>query len=759
MLFRLKIFILCLVVGLTTKSFAVTADYTNVIPLPASIVLADEPGFVVSRNTSFESDKANKKNLQFLKNYLVYANEEGFRNKISLCINPKVSNPEGYRIFISEKVCKIEGKTAAGVFYAIQTLRKSFDPFARGNVTFPSGVIADEPRFGYRGAMLDVARHFFTKDEVKRYIDQLAMHNINKFHWHLSDDQGWRIEIKSRPELIRKSTMRPQTVVGHNLPRFDGTPHGGYYTQAEIKEILEFAADRNITIIPEIDIPGHAMGSLAAYPELGCTGGPYELWQMWGVSEEVLCAGNPETYKYLEDVLGEVADLFPGKEIHVGGDECPKRRWRECGKCQAKIAELGIKPEENRTCEQQLQSHIMEYAQNFLSKKGKRIIGWDEILEGGIGNDAIIMSWQGEEGGIAAARQGLDVIMAPNSHLYFDYFQTHDIEHEPLGFTDYLPLEKVYGYDPMPKELSEEERKHILGVQGCLWTAFIPDSNLLEYMSYPRMAALAEMQWCAPGKRDYKRFCASLPEFLKHYKALGCNFSTRAFDVTGDFKYTDNGMQVALKTVNEAPVFYSLDGSEPNVESPLYTSPIFISKSATLKAVAKHKGFGVSNVYNEYLDLHKGVGKPLTILTECLPEYTKLPSSTLNDGLHGTANKKTGRWIGFKDNDAEVVLDLQDNTPVSNVRVANVMMKYKWILPAKKIKVEVSENNVDFQTVAYQTYPSFNWDMPDMVYERKVTFPEVSCRFIRITVEREKEHPICTSNGPSFLFLDEISIN
>lgn len=754
---KFRIFIGLLLLFWNNTSMGVVADYFKVIPLPASVKMS-EGVFEVSKNTVFKTDKANRKNLEFIKDYLYHSKGDGEKNLIQLKLNDRIPNPEGYRISISHKKCLIEGRTPAGVFYGIQTLRKSFDPFARENVVFPCVGIVDEPRFEYRGAMLDVARHFFSAAEVKRYIDQLALHNINKFHWHLSDDQGWRIEIKSRPELLEKSTVRKQTVVGHNLPRFDGKPHGGYYTQDEIKDIIYYAKDRHITVIPEIDIPGHAMGSLAAYPELGCTGGPYELWQMWGVSEEVLCAGNPKTYEYLEDVFGEIADLFPSDIIHVGGDECPKRRWRECPKCQSKIAELGFKTQDGRTCEQQLQTYVMEYVQDYLSRKGKRIIGWDEILEGGIGKDAMIMSWQGEEGGIAASKQGLDVVMAPNANLYFDYFQTHDIEHEPLGFTDYLPLEKVYNYEPMPSSLNEGQRKHIIGVQGCLWTAFIPTFQLLEYMSYPRMAALSEMQWCEPAKRDYKRFSAALPFFLNHYKANGTDFSTRGFDVEGVFDIKNNGIEVKLKTLNDAPIFYSLDGSEPNVESPGYTAPLLIDSTLTLKAVANHTGLGVGHVYSEKIDIHKGFAKPITLLNECLPEYSKLPASILTDGLHGTANKKTGRWIGYKENDMVAIIDLEDLQQISAVEIANVMMKYKWILPAKKVKVELSDDGSDYFTVAYEAFQEFNWDMPDQVYRRKVHFKPQMARFVKISAEREKDHPICKSNGPSFLFVDEIVV-
>ena len=319
----------------------------------------------------------------------------------------------------------------------------------------------------------------------------LALHNINRFHWHLSEDQGWRIEIKSRPELTEIGSKRAETVIGHNSGKYDGKPYGGFFTQEEAKEIVAYAAERHITVIPEIDMPGHMQAALAAYPNLGCTGGPYEVWKIWGVSEDVLCAGNDETLKFIEDVLGEIIQIFPSEYIHVGGDECPKVRWAKCPKCQARIKALGLKSDKNHTAEERLQSFIINHAEKFLNGHGRQIIGWDEILEGGLAPNATVMSWRGVAGGIEAAKQKHDVIMTPNTYLYFDYYQTKDIANEPEAIGGYVPVETVYNYEPMPADLTPEEQKYIIGVQANLWTEYIPTYSQVEYMELPRMAAIS----------------------------------------------------------------------------------------------------------------------------------------------------------------------------------------------------------------------------------------------------------------------------
>ncbi len=514
---------------------AITADY-DVVPLPASIVLAENaPGFTMNKNTCIvASDADQQKNAELLAGYIAdltglnlkVVDKAPGSNFISLENTLGVENPDAYALAVnSDNIC-INGATPAGTFYGIQTLRKSVPEAGENNVVFPAGEIVDQPRFGYRGAHLDVARHFFGPDSVKIFIDMLALHNINRFHWHLTDDQGWRLEIKSHPLLTEVGSKRSGTVLGANTQEYDSIPYGGFYTQDEVRDIVKYAADRHITVIPEIDMPGHMQAALAAYPSMGCTGGPYEVWRRWGVTDEVLCAGNDSVYKLVDDVLAEVCDLFPSEYIHIGGDECPKVRWEKCTKCQAKIRQLGLKSDKGGTKEQKLQSYFMKHAQDFLAEHGRKTIGWDEILEGGVNPGAVVMSWRGEEGGIAAAKMGHDAIMTPSKYMYFDFVQNEDRDKEPLGASWGKPLtvEKVYSYEPIPETFTPEEAAHIIGVQANTWAEYIPTFSHVQYMTLPRMAALSEVQWSSAPK-DYEGFLTRLPQLVEQYKNQGYNYA------------------------------------------------------------------------------------------------------------------------------------------------------------------------------------------------------------------------------------------
>lgn len=514
---------------------AQTADF-RVIPLPMEITAKEStPGFVMNSSTRIfypSDDSTLCRYANFLSEYvtqmtglhLTVTASKPSSNYVELQSSLDNTNPEAYTLEVDADRILINGSTPAGVFYGIQTLRKSIPAQLDGNVEFPAVSVTDEPRFAYRGAHLDVSRHFFPVDSVKRFVDMLAMHNINNFHWHLTDDQGWRIEIKSRPLLSELGSVRDSTVVGNNFSIYDGKPYGGHYTQEEAREIVRYAAERNINVIPEIDMPGHMQGALKAYPYLGCTGGPYEVWGCWGVSEEVLCTGNDSTYRFIDDVLGEITEIFPSEIIHIGGDECPKTSWEKCGKCQAKISQLGLKTDSRHTKEERLQSHVISHAANFLASKGRKAMGWDEILEGGLAEGAMVMSWRGEEGGIAAAKMGHDVVMVPTSHFYFDYYQTENRDSVPLAIGGYVPLSKVYGYEPIPAGLTESETRHIKGVQANLWTEYIPDYWQVEYMELPRMSALSEVQWSSAPK-DYGGFLERLSRMKRHYAANGYHFA------------------------------------------------------------------------------------------------------------------------------------------------------------------------------------------------------------------------------------------
>lgn len=447
---------------------------------------------------------------------------------IVLAIDPEGSVSERYILEAGSRRILIKGDDAAGVFYGIQTLRQllpcgletGLTKQSLSNVRVRGVYIEDYPQFSYRGMHLDVGRHFFDVEFIKKYLDLMALHKMNHFHWHLTEDQGWRLEIKKYPLLTEVGAWRKETLIGHGSRppfEFDGIPYGGYYTQDDVREIVAYAAERHITVIPEIEMPGHALAALAAYPELGCTGGPYEVETRWGIFEDAFCAGSDYTFEFLENVLLEVIDLFPSRYIHIGGDECLKNRWKECPRCQARIRDEGLADEE------ELQSYFITRIGDFLLSKGRYIIGWDEILEGGLAPQATVMSWRGMQGGIEAARLGHDVIMTPVSHCYFDFYQA-DPATQPLAIGGFLTLRQVYTFNPIPPQLTPEQAKHILGGQGNVWTEYIPTSDHVEYMAFPRAIALAEVLWTPRQKQDYEYFLKRLSDHKKRLDALNVNY-------------------------------------------------------------------------------------------------------------------------------------------------------------------------------------------------------------------------------------------
>ena len=503
------------------------ADY-NVIPLPQEVTLTQKGAFVLTGATPIvypEGDEQLKNDAQFLSDYIadvtalrLTTTSAKVKNAITLRLNKKVQSKEGYVITVDKKGVVIEGATAAGVFYGVQTLRKSI-PVDKSltEVTLPAVMLKDAPRFGYRGVMLDCARHYFPVKFVKQFIDLIAMHNMNVFHWHLTDDQGWRIEVKKYPDLAKIGSVREKTVLGHNSDVFDDTPYGGYYTQEEAREIVKYAADRFITVIPEIDMPGHMIAALAAYPDMGCTGGPYKVSPIWGIMPDVLCLGNEKTYQFCEDVLSEMMDIFPSEYIHLGGDETPNVRWKECPKCKALMAKENLTPGK-------LQGYFTNRIEKFVNSKGRRIIGWDEILDGDINQSATIMSWRGTAPGARGAKMGHDVIMSPSSHVYFDYYQTRQGEsqwEEPLLIGGNLPIERTYSLEPVPEGADAETASHIIGVQGNLWTEYIAGPSLAEYQVLPRMGALSEVQWRPQGQKDFENYKVRQTRMLKLYDAYG----------------------------------------------------------------------------------------------------------------------------------------------------------------------------------------------------------------------------------------------
>lgn len=766
-------FLLCLAfVGCSTVETK-EANY-EVVPLPKEITKSGGESFKLTKSTKIayvaDNDKL-QKNADFLAEYI---NQMlGFKPSLTTDVNSKdaivlglaaTGNDEGYEITVSKNQILINGSTEAGVFYGIQTLRKSL-PVAKGvDVNLPAVTIKDFPRFPYRGMMLDVSRHFFPVEMVKRYVDMLALHNLNKFHWHLSEDQGWRIEIKKYPKLTEIGSKRTETVIGRNSGEYDGIPYGGFYTQEEAKEIVQYAADRFITVIPEIDLPGHMQAALAAYPDLGCTGGPYEVWKQWGISEDVLCAGQDQTLEFLTDVLAEIIEIFPSTYIHIGGDECPKSRWKECAKCQAKIKELGLKADAAHSAEDRLQSYIITNVEKFLNDNGRQIIGWDEILEGGLAPNATVMSWRSMAGGTQAAKMGHDVIMTPTSHVYFDYYQTLDTDNEPLGIGGYVPVETVYSLEPVPSSLTPEEEKHIIGAQANLWTEYIPTFEHVEYMVLPRMAALSEVQWVAKDQKDYASFLQRLARLIPIYNLEGYNYAKHLFDIQPE--YTPNietgALDVTLSTIDGADIYYTLDGTDPTVveSATLYSEPLHLKENGVLKAVVV-RPTGNSRVLSENIVLSKSSMKPITMVKPINKQYEFKGKQTLIDGLKGTNNYRTGRWVAVYKNDLEAIIDLKEEMEISSMDISTCVMKGDWVMGARGFEVLVSDDGTNFKSVAKEEYPAMKETDRDGIYDHKLEFSPVKARYVKVIGKPEYKMPQWHGGkgNPSFLFFDEIAIN
>ena len=524
---------------------AQTADY-GVVPMPQRIEMQRDDPFVLDADVQILAGEGLQQEASFLQVYLKELNglslpiaqkRQKKVNYIELTLLPKVTGPEGYVLTVNKKGITIAGESAAGIFYGIQTLRKSLfaDSIVYSQI-LPAVRITDAPRFSWRGMHLDCSRHFWSVDFVKKFIDLLALHNMNVFHWHLTDDQGWRIEIKKWPRLTTIGSQRSGTIIGTNSDLDDGIPYGGYYTQAELREVVAYAAARHITIVPEIDMPGHMLAALAAYPELGCTGGPYQVGHYWGVYKDVLCVGNPRVYEFVQDVLTEVMDIFPSKVIHIGGDETPSEKWQHCKKCdeiyikktlEGRVAGQvegdsdGPRTMPEYPYEEMVRSVLQPYFTNkvfnILASKGRRALGWDEILDGAPQN-AMIMSWRGTAPGAKAAEAGHDVVMAPTTHCYFDYQQVEDTQFEPSRCGGFIPIERVYSLDPAPDSLSVEARSHILGTQANLWAEYMTNEQMVEYQALPRMSALAEVQWTQPEHKDYKAFLLHLTRFTSLFE-------------------------------------------------------------------------------------------------------------------------------------------------------------------------------------------------------------------------------------------------
>ena len=749
------------------------SDY-EIIPKPLDVNCKGDASFLLKDGVAVIYPENNRKmqdNAEFLVDYVErqtgvkLTSHAGMPVDGAICLTLDLNddNAEAYKLIVNDKRVCISGASEAGVFYGIQTLRKSLPVAQDINVNLSAVEIYDKPRFAYRGAMLDVARHFYTVDEVKTFIDMLALHNINRFHWHLTDDQGWRIEIKKYPKLMSVASERKETVVGRWYSGiYDGKPYGGYYTQDELRDVIDYAAKRHITIIPEVDLPGHMQAALTAYPELGCTGGPYEVRTIWGVSQDVLCVGNDFTLQFVKDVLSEVADIFPSEYIHIGGDECPKVRWEKCPKCQERIKSLGLKSDAKHTKEQRLQSYMIQEAAKYLKEKGKRIIGWTEILEGGLVPDATLMSWIGESGGIEAAHQHHDVIMTPNTYLYFDYYQSKKVEDEPLAIGGYLPIEKTYNYEPMPKELTKEEQQYIKGVQANLWTEYIPVFSQVQYMVLPRLGAAAEVQWTDPSKKDYKDFLRRVPHLVAVYDCYGWNYATHVYDVNVDMKAdtVNHVLNVQLSTMADDPIYYTLDGQDPTEKSLKYTKPFTIDQSVVLKTMAVHPD-RTSKISVDTIRFNKATLKPVVLLQPNESRFSPDGPVVLVDGRNGNHSFDTGAWLAVAGNDLEAVINMQAETILSSASIHVYVRKDAWLFDARGFSVSVSSDNKNYKEVASQEYKQMQESDSDGIIEHELSFDPCKATYVKIKVISEKSMPDWhwDAGKVPFLLVDEIILN
>ena len=746
----------------------------SVVPLPQEISLSSEMPFRLDSRTIITYTAGNEllqRDAEFLADYIYEstgkrlnvkeASELPTKGTITLAIDPSIENPEGYHLTTTSESVRLAGATAQGVFYGVQTLRKAIPATVDGTVILPAGEVKDAPRFPYRGMHLDVCRHFMPIEFVKKYIDLIALHNMNTFHWHLTEDQGWRIEIKKYPRLTEVGSVRQSTVVGRiGSGQFDGTPHGGFYTQEEAKEIVAYAQERFITVLPEIDLPGHMLAALAAYPSLGCTGGPYEVAQDWGVFDDVLCMGNDSVITFLQDVLSEIMEIFPSKYIHIGGDEAPRTRWKSCPKCQARIRKEGLKTDKEHTAEDRLQSYCMTRIERFLNEHGRQIIGWDEILDGDVAPNATVMSWRGSAGGIKAAQMGHDVVMTPNSHFYFDFYQSDDIKNEPLAIGGYLPLERVYSYNPTDG-LTPEQASFIKGAQANVWTEYIPTTQQVEYMILPRMAALAEVQWTAVEKKNYEEFVQRLLPLIKIYQRDGLNYAKHLFNIKAEFNADPEkrAVMATLSTIDNAPIYYTHDGSEPTAQSTRYEGPVSLTSSTQFMAVAIRPE-GTTPAVKKEVYFSRSTFCPIR-LTGAQPtaEFSFGGAPTLVDGLQGNESYTTGAWLGFL-GDITAIIDMGEPTSFSKVTTSTCTDLPSWVMGCYGLEVATSDDDKNYTVVATKAFPADTDITKKQVDHYEITFEPQTARYVRVLIKRCPALPKGHSGEgkEAFIFIDEIGI-
>jgi len=730
------------------------------IPQPREVILEDGV-FILSKKTVIQASE-NSFEAKYLKELIksqtgldLNISSKYSSNSIQLLLKLPDTinfNKEQYELNVSNNKITITSFSNQGLFYGIQTLLQLLPTESKNGIKIPCLTINDEPKYAWRGIHLDCARHFFPKEFIKKYIDYLAMYKFNTFHWHLTDDQGWRIEIKKYPKLTEVGAWRKGSMIGHyNEQKFDDKRYGGFYTQDEIKEIVAYANQRHITIVPEIEMPGHSLAALAAYPQYSCTDGPFEVAKQWGVLEDVYCPKD-ETFEFLENILTEVIALFPSKFIHIGGDECPKARWKNCSHCQTLMQKEGLKDEH------ELQSYFIQRIEKFVNSKGRKIIGWDEILEGGLAPNAAVMSWRGTEGGISAAKQKHFVVMTPGSHCYFDHYQGEP-KNEPLAIGGYTTVEKVYSFNPTPKELNAEETKYILGAQANVWTEYITTTSQVEYMIFPRIMALSEVLWGTSNPDKYKDFVNRMMLQFLILDKKGINYSKALFEITTSAKPSEKGTGIlfTLKSAfNSDGIRYTTNGTSPNWNSLKYFNPIEITKSQTVKAAYFEDKQQKSATVEQQFFWSKAVGKKTTLIHQPHENYNTGGAFSLVDGIIGNKSKFGRDWLGFSGKDLNATIDLGKSETINKVILCVLENQSSWIYYPKKIEVLISNDGQNFESVAQLNAT----EIKDVKGEVVLEILSKKGQFIKVIATNIGKIPdgLAGAGSDTWLFVDEIGV-
>ncbi len=666
---------------------------------------------------------------------------------------PTVYNDsEYYQLNIEKDKIIIEANSGVGIFNAFQTFIQLLPVQKSKKLPISCVLIKDYPRYKYRGMHLDCSRHFFPASFIKKYIDCIASYKMNVFHWHLTDDQGWRIEIKQYPRLTEVGAWRKGSMVGlYSDNKIDSVPYGGFYTQEEIIEIVHYAQKRHINIIPEIEMPGHSLAVIAAYPGYSCTGLPVEVGVKWGVEKNVFCP-TEETFVFLDNILSEIVNLFPSKYIHIGGDEVLKEEWNQSTFCKE------LMKRENLKDAHELQAYFIRRVEKIVNSKGRIIIGWDEILEGGLAPNAVVMSWRGMDGGIAAARQNHFVVMSPGSHCYFDHYQGIP-ETEPLAIGGFTPLDKTYSYEPTPAGLNETEASYIMGAQGNVWTEYINSTEQVEYMAMPRMSALAEVLWSKKENRNYAYYIQRLLPHLKlldqrniHYAKSIYNLKVRISPVSnlGEISYE-------LSTIFDPKgIRYTTDGSEPTNGSQKYLQPIIVSKSQLIKAAYFENKKKINTTISQNFLFSKATGRSIQLKNEPSEQYRGNGAFTLINGVRGNLNRTSNDWLGFEGDNMEAIIDFGYPASFSHLELNYLVKPEYWIHPPKKITIFSSKNGIEFNEIKTVQTDEIN----SSKNTRLIKFENQSAQFIKVVAENTGIIPCGYpgENEKAWLFMDEIII-